>query len=233
MAAHRHNEAQAAEQIVERLAAGERVALVSDAGAPAISDPGGRIVRRVREAGYKVVPLPGASAVVTALMASGVTTDENPAFVFAGFAPSKSTARKKWFQQWGVVEAPIVFFESPHRIRAALSDLATLFPEREITFARELTKRFEQVHTCKLPEAEAWLASDSHHEQGEFVLILHAPIKIQLNNELDTVTQQWLQALMGQLSTRDVVKVAVQATGLSRDMLYDWVVAQKTNESPN
>lgn len=231
MAAHRHNEAQAAEQIVERLAAGERVALVSDAGAPAISDPGGRIVRRVREAGYKVVPLPGASAVVTALMASGVTTDENPAFVFAGFAPPKSTARKKWFQQWGDVQAPVVFFESPHRIRAAMTDLAALFPERELTFARELTKRFEQVYTCALSEAVAWLDSDGHHEQGEFVLILHAPpVKEEFSSELDAVTQQWLRALVGVLSTRDAVKVAVQATGLPRDVLYDWVVAQKANE---
>lgn len=228
MAAHRHNEAHAAEQIVARLAQGERVALVSDAGAPAVSDPGARIVRAVRAAGYQVVAIPGASAVITALMASGATTDENPAFVFAGFTPHKSTARKKWLQQWAAYPAPIVMFESPHRIVAAIRDMAQLFPAREISFARELTKRFEQVHTCVLAKAEDWLKSDSHHQQGEFVLILHADQTQQnTETELDVETQKWLQALLEHVSARDAVKVAIKATGLPRDLLYDWVLAHK------
>lgn len=229
MAAHRHNEAQAAEQIVARLEQGERVALVSDAGAPAVSDPGARIVRAVRAAGYQVMAIPGASAVITALMASGVTTDENPAFVFAGFTPHKSQARKKWFQHWGAVAAPVVMFESPHRIAAAMKDLAEVYPEREITFARELTKRFEQIHTCALSEAVEWLHSDSHHEQGEFVLILHAAVQQQLDTTIDVPTQRWLLALLDQVSARDAVKVAVKATGLPRDVIYDWVLANKAD----
>src|SRR5699024_794435 len=117
MAAHRHNEAMAAEQIVQRLAQGDRVAWVADAGAPAVSDPGARIVRAVREAGYQVVPIPGASAVITALMGTGATSDENPAFAFAGFVPTKQQARRKWFAQWQSFAGPVLMFESPHRLR--------------------------------------------------------------------------------------------------------------------
>lgn len=227
IAAHRHNEAAVAEQIVARLAEGQRVALVSDAGAPAVSDPGARIVRAVREAGYKVVAIPGASAVITALMASGVTTDENPAFVFAGFMPHKSQARKKWLQHWGACAAPVVMFESPHRLAAAIKDIAELYTDREVTFARELTKRFEQVHTCAVGKAEEWLKSDSHHQQGEFVVILHAAPVQATETELDAATQKWLHALLTQVSARDAVKVAVTATDLPRAVIYDWVLANK------
>ena len=227
MAAHRHNEAQAAAQIVERLAAGERVALVSDAGAPAVSDPGGRIVRAVRQAGYQVVPIPGASAVITALMASGVTTDENPAFVFAGFAPTKTQARQKWLQSWATLEAPVVFFESPHRISATVKQLAELFANRKLSVARELSKRFEEIYTGTTPEVAQWLDSAAHHRQGEFVLILHAAVQTAPTTQLDNQTQQWLAALLEQVSARDAVKIAVKATGLGRSLIYDWVVAQK------
>lgn len=110
MAAHRHNEASAAQAICERLAQGQRVALVSDAGAPAVSDPGARIVRAVREAGYAVVPVPGPSAVIAALMGSGATSDENPAFAFAGFLPAKAVARQRWLRQWCALPAPVVMF---------------------------------------------------------------------------------------------------------------------------
>src|SRR5690606_22020374 len=161
MAAHRHNEAAAAQTIVQRLEAGECVALISDAGAPAVSDPGARIVREVRQAGYPVVPVPGPSAVIAALMASGATSDENPAFVFAGFSPSKAVARQQWLRQWLSVPAPVVFFESPHRLAAVLKDLAQLCEsQREVTIARELTKRFEQIVTLPAEQAPAWLASD-------------------------------------------------------------------------
>lgn len=227
MAAHRHNEAQAAQQIIKRLEAGERVALVSDAGAPAISDPGGRIVREVSQAGYQVIPIPGASAVITALMGSGVTTDENPAFVFAGFAPHKTGARKKWLAQWASVDAPIVFFESPHRVHATVAELAELFPQRELTVARELTKRFEQIHTTQLDTAVAWLKEDAHRGQGEFVLVLHPELHTKEEVAIDTLTQRWLKALIEQMSTKDVVKVAVKVTGLPRDLLYEWVLSQK------
>src|SRR5690606_8053172 len=121
---------------------------VSDAGAPAVSDPGARVVRAVRQAGFRVVPIPGPSAVIAALMASGATSDENPAFAFAGFPPPKTTGRLAWLRQWCAVPAPIVMFESPHRLAATLRDLLEVCgPARTVTVARELTTRSEEVPT--------------------------------------------------------------------------------------
>jgi len=143
LAAHRHNEREAAGAVIRRLSLGERIALVSDAGAPAVSDPGARVVREVQAAGYRVVPLPGPSAVVAALMASGATRDDAPGFAFAGFMPSKAQARRKWLDQWLAWPVPVVMFETPHRLRAALMDLSMAAgPDRRVTVARELSKRF-------------------------------------------------------------------------------------------
>ena len=236
IAAHRHNEATAAEAICARLEAGERVALVSDAGAPAVSDPGARVVRAVRERGLPVIPIPGPSAVITALMGSGVTTDENPAFAFAGFAPPKSTARVRWLKQWSALPAPVVFFESPHRLRATVGDLREVCgPARRLTIARELTKRFEEIATVALEEAVVWLDGDTHREQGEFVLILHAaPAIAAATDEEETLATSgtWnrdtlLDALLSRLSVRDAARVAADITGLSRDALYRQALARK------
>lgn len=233
MAAHRHNEAQAAQAIIERLEQGQRVALVSDAGAPAVSDPGARVVRSVREAGFQVVPLPGASAVITALMGSGATSDENPAFAFAGFMPPKTVARRKWLQHWSSLAMPVLMFESPHRLRASLRDMQEVCgPERELTFARELSKRFEQIHTVPLGQALAWLDEDSHREQGEFVLILHDAVR-EVDEDapaLDATTERWMKALLEQVSLRDAARIASQATGIARDVLYAWGLANSPKD---
>lgn len=221
IAAHRHNEAGAAESILARLSLGERVGLISDAGAPAVSDPGARVVRAVREAGYSVVAIPGASAVITALMASGVTSDENPAFAFAGFMPPKAGARQKWLQRWCAMAAPVVMFESPHRLAAAVKDLELVCgPERLLTIARELTKRFEQVVTLPLGQVGAWLAQDSHRSQGEFVLIVHEAPGAVDDGEIDASTYTLLDALLETVSVRDAARVAAKVTGLPRDTLY-------------
>ncbi len=221
MAAHRHNEASAAQAICERLAQGQRVALVSDAGAPAVSDPGARVVRAVREAGYAVVPVPGPSAVIAALMGSGVTSDENPAFAFAGFAPPKAAARQRWLRTWCALPAPVVMFESPHRLAATLADLLEVCgPARKLTVARELTKRFEEIATFALGEGAAWLAADPHREQGEFVLIVHADEAAEDEGEVDARADALLDALLETLSVRDAAKVAAKVTGLPKDALY-------------
>ena len=220
VAAHRHNEAQAAQSLVARLAAGERVGLISDAGAPGVSDPGARIVRTVREAGYGVVAIPGASAVITALMASGATSDENPAYVFAGFAPPKAGARQKWLRQWCALPAPVVMYESPHRLEASIRDLLDVCgPARVLTIARELTKRFEQIVTLPLEQVLPWLAADSHRSQGEFVLIVHEAPE-QEGQALDASTAALLDALLETVSVRDAARVAAKVTGLPRDTLY-------------
>lgn len=221
MAAHRHNEAGAAQDIIAKLGQGQRVGLVSDAGSPAVSDPGGRIVRSVRDAGFGVVAIPGASAVIAALMASGVTTDENPAFVFAGFMPNKAVARQKWLRQWTACAAPVVMFESPHRLSAAVGDIATVCgPDRLLTLARELTKRFEQVQTLPVGEAQAWLSEDSHRGQGEFVLIVHQAPEQDQDDGLDGSTAILLDALLESVSVRDAARIAAKVTGLPRDTLY-------------
>jgi len=239
MAAHRHNEALAAEAIVARLAAGERVALVSDAGAPAVSDPGARIVRAVRAAGYTVVPVPGASAVIAALMASGATSDENPAFAFAGFAPPKATARQRWLRQWAALPAPVVCFESPHRLTATLGDIAEVCgPQRLLTVARELTKRFEEIATLPAGEAHNWLAAVPHRGQGEFVLIMHAaPTETgrtagdALPTQIPVQTEALLDVLLQSLSVRDAAKTAARLTGLPRDALYALALAQQNRHA--
>ena len=228
IAAHRHNAAQAAQEVLDRLAQGQRVALVSDAGAPAVSDPGARVVRAVRAAGFKVVAIPGASAVIAALMASGVTSDENPAYVFAGFMPPKAAARQKWLQRWCALPAPVVMFESPHRLKAAFADLETVCgSQRLLTIARELTKRFEQIVTLPMSEAGEWLAADSHHQQGEFVLIVHEAVEAAAADELDPSSSVLLDALLESLSVRDAARVAAKVSGLPRDVLYASALARK------
>lgn len=228
IAAHRHNEAGAAQAILQRLAQGERVGLISDAGAPGVSDPGARIVREVREAGHAVVPIPGASAVITALMASGATSDENPAFVFAGFAPSKPAARQKWLRQWTAVPAPVVMFESPHRLAAALKDLLEVCgPERVLTIARELTKRFEEVATLPLSRAAQWLEGGSHRAQGEFVLIVHQANTPEAREDIDEATLELLDVLLETVSVRDAARVAAKVSGLPRDVLYAAALERK------
>lgn len=220
IAAHRHNEARAAQSIVDRLAAGERVALVSDAGAPGVSDPGARVVRAVRAAGYPVVPVPGASAVITALMGSGVTTDENPAYAFAGFSPSKRVARQRWLTQWSQIPAPVVFYESPHRLRDTLADIVEVCgTERNVTIARELSKRFEEIATLPASETLAWLDANPQREQGEFVLIIDAPPPVE-ETGLDARTDEVLRCLLEVASVRDAARLTARITGASRDALY-------------
>lgn len=234
MSAHRHNEASAAQAIVERLRTGQRVALVSDAGAPAVSDPGGRVVQSVHEAGFKVVPLPGPSAVITALMATGVTTDAMPGFLFAGFAPTKSMARQRWFKQFSGLPAAMIYYEAPHRIASSLQDLLSVAgPLRKVSFARELTKRFEEVATMPLAQAPLWIKGDPHREQGEYVVILHAQDRDGVSDEsVDQATNtasvdSWLDALLETVSVRDAARIAARATGLSRDLLYARALSRK------
>lgn len=217
MAAHRHNEAQAAQAICARLAQGQRVALVSDAGAPAVSDPGARIVRAVREAGYPVVPVPGPSAVIAALMGSGVTSDENPAYAFAGFAPSKAAARQRWLRRWCALPAPVLMFESPHRLPDMLADLREVCgPARKLTVARELTKRFEQSITLPAAELRDWQREDPNRGRGEFVLIVEGAPETGDDGEAERV----LRLLLAELPASRAARLAAEITGAAKKPLY-------------
>jgi len=170
--------------------------------------------------------VPGPSAVIAALMGSGVTSDENPAYAFAGFAPPKAAARQRWLRRWCALPAPVLMFESPHRLSAMLADLLEVCgPARKLTVARELTKRFEQIATMAMGETAGWLAADAHRAQGEFVLIVHEAGRAQDEDDegaaagiqIDTL----LQALLESLSVRDAARVAARITGLPRDKLYN------------
>jgi 16S rRNA (cytidine1402-2'-O)-methyltransferase len=217
IAAHEHNEREAAEKLIARMQTGERIALLSDAGTPAVSDPGARIVDAVRNAGLRVVPLPGASAAVTALSASGLLCDQ---FYFAGFLPSKAKQRDTVLAGLRNMPATLVFYEAPHRIAETVAALVDVFePGRQIVFARELTKLFEEVHRCPLGEALAWLKSDANRERGEFVVLLEgAPAR---GDAADADADRILHILLAECSVKQAASLAAQITGLKKNALYD------------
>lgn len=216
LALHQHNENEAAEKLIRLLAEGKRVALISDAGTPGVSDPGARAVAAVRAAGYPVVPLPGPSALATAISASGLTDAH---FLFAGFLPTKVSARRTALAELGAVPAALVFYEAPHRVAETVADLvAVLEPEREIVFARELTKLFEQIARMPLAEAPTWLAADSNRERGEFVLLVSGPPP---RTGLDAETERVLGLLLAELPVKQAAKLAAQITGQAKNALYE------------
>ncbi|PUE12810.1 16S rRNA (cytidine(1402)-2'-O)-methyltransferase [Limnohabitans sp. T6-20] len=220
LAVHQHNEAQAAQTVIDRLAQGERVAYVSDAGTPAISDPGARLVAAVRQAGYRVLPLPGASSVTTALSASGMTGDHG--FVFAGFLSSKSGERQQAVQALAQESRAVVLLEAPHRIEALAQALSVL-GERRITLGRELTKQFEQIETVSAQDLPDWLAEKPDRQRGEFVLVVHdAPVAESTGEGLRV-----LQVLLPELPLKTAVKLAAEITGESKNVLYDKALALK------
>jgi 16S rRNA (cytidine1402-2'-O)-methyltransferase len=221
VAAHEHNEAAAADMIVDSLRTGRSVALVTDAGTPAVSDPGARIVSRVREAGLRVVPVPGPSAVVAALSASG---SAQAGFAFHGFLPTRAQARRSALEGLRDAPVPVVLFEAPHRVRETLAAMReVLGPERRITICRELTKAFEEIHACALADAVAWTDADPHRVRGEFVLVLHAATDIRdaTGREGDRV----LAILLRELPASQAARLAAEITGARRSDLYDKAVA--------
>ena len=222
VAVHEHNEVAAAGRIVEDLRAGKRVAYISDAGTPGLSDPGARLVRAVREAGLAVMPVPGASALAAAVSVSGL---EGP-FLFQGFLPAKATARRKLLESLGDIPAALVFYEAPHRIEETVADLAQMLGgEREILFAREITKRFEQFHACPLSEATAWLAADDNHRRGEFVLVVSPPAEAAA--QTDGEGRRVLEILLAELPLKQAAHLAAKITGGRKNELYDLALGLK------
>ena len=214
LAVHQHNEAEAAQSVLDKLAQGQRVAYVSDAGTPAISDPGARLVAAVRAAGYRVLPLPGASSVVTVLSAAGMIGDNG--FVFAGFLPSKSAERQNAVQALAAEPRAVVLLEAPHRIEALAQALAVL-GERRVTLGRELTKQFEQIETMKAQDLAAWLADKPERQRGEFALVLHdAPVTASAGEG-----ERVLKLLLPELPLKTAVKLAADISGESKNALYD------------
>jgi len=216
-AVHEHNEIQAAEHLVGLLRQGKSVALVTDAGTPAISDPGSRLVRRVREAGLRVVPVPGPSAAIAALSVAGLTDGR---FLFYGFLPARGAGRRRELGRLRDLPWWLVFYEAPHRARETVADFAEAFGSgRELIIARELTKLFETLHACTLGNALAWFDADPNRLKGEFVLIVEgAPSARDTGAE---EAERVLQLLLGELPLKQAVRLATEITGAKKNALYE------------
>lgn len=224
LAVHQHNERGSADKVISLLQEGQSVALVTDAGTPAVSDPGAVLVEAVRAAGFRAIPIPGASAVVTALSASGLV---NPHFLFYGFLPNKSAARRAALQALANQTCTLAFYEAPHRILECTADLQAVFgDEREIVFAREITKLFESIHRCKLSVALDWLNSDPNNQRGEFVLLVSGAAE--RTEALDAEAERVLTLLLDELPLKQAVQLAVQITGQNKNALYQKALSIKS-----
>jgi len=213
---HQHNERAASDKIIALLVQGLSVALVTDAGTPAVSDPGALLIEAVLAAGHRVIPIPGANAALAALSAGGLAT---PHFLFYGFLPNKSAARSRVLQELIAHPYTLVFYEAPHRIVECVADLVTVFGgEREVVFAREITKMFESIHRCKLAEAVAWLNGDPNRQRGEFVLLISAAPEP--TTDLSAETEGVLKILLQELPLKQAVQLTTQITGANRNELY-------------
>ncbi|MBV8645772.1 MAG: 16S rRNA (cytidine(1402)-2'-O)-methyltransferase, partial [Paludibacterium sp.] len=214
-----HNERAMAEQVIGWLREGLKVVQVSDAGTPAISDPGARLVEAVRAADLPVCPLPGASAVVTALSASGLTA---PSFLFHGFLAPKSGERRRQLAQWRQAAYSVVCYEAPHRILDTLQDIvAELGPERNLFLARELTKTFETLRTLPAQDMLTFVSDDANQQRGEFVLVIDAAPPQPQNEGLSADTLHTLAILAAELPTKQAAALAAQLTGANKKALYD------------
>ncbi|MGZ8269766.1 MAG: 16S rRNA (cytidine(1402)-2'-O)-methyltransferase [Methylophilus sp.] len=227
IAVHEHNEQQSAQILLQRIQSGESVALITDAGTPGISDPGAVVVDVLREHGVKVVPVPGVSAVITALSASGITQN---GFIFVGFLPASGSQRRKQLESLKNQTSTLVFYEAPHRIVECIKDLAAVLgDERRITIARELTKTFETFHRCDLRDAMQWLEADVNQQRGEFVLLVEAaPVK-----EAAVVSEEAtrvLTLLLAELPLKQAVKLAVEITNAKKNDLYELALTLKQTD---
>ncbi len=220
---HDHNEHQRVEKVLAELSAGKSIALVSDAGTPLISDPGFVVVQAVRKAGFPVVPVPGACAMVAALSAAGLPTDR---FCFEGFLPAKSSGRKKQLKALEQESRTLVFYESPHRVLDSLKDMAeVLGGTREITLARELTKTFETFLSGSLEEVIAMVEQDANQRKGEFVLVL-AGAKVESDDEEQAIAAEHvLNVLLEELPVKQAAALTAKITGLKKNALYQQALA--------
>jgi 16S rRNA (cytidine1402-2'-O)-methyltransferase len=225
---HEHNERERAAELLKLMASGADVAIVTDAGTPGISDPGFRLTRLAVDNGVRVVPVPGASAVITALVASGMPTDE---FFFGGFLPARSGARRTRLKELGTVPATLVFYEAPHRIAATLKDAHEVLGERGAVVARELTKMHEEIVRGRLSELAARFNS-AESARGEIVLIIdRTEIKTEVTDNPSVNIASLVESLENAgLDHRAALKKAARELGLSRAEAYRRLVAERSQE---
>lgn len=227
LADHQHNEATAAHSVLERLARGERVAYVSDAGTPSISDPGAILVAAVQAAGFVTVPIPGASSVAAALSVAG--DRHSGGFCFVGFLPTRAGDRLTRLREVADAASTQVLFEAPHRIESLATQLAALIAERTLTICRELTKQFESINTMDAAELPAWLAADANRVRGEFVVVIHGVE--QIRDPQDLATGRMLKLLMRDLPLKQAVALTAEISGSARNALYEQALALKQNDA--
>ncbi len=226
VALHEHNERAATEKILFLLAAGKSVALVSDAGTPGISDPGAIAIARARKEGFRVVPIPGPNAAICALSAAGTSALR---FLFHGFLPAKAGQRRRELEELKNLSSVLVFYEAPHRVVECVEDLAAVLGARRmITIAREITKLFEEIHTCTLGEAGKWLAEDANRRRGEFVLVVAEPEPVVSN--LSDAGRRAVQVLASELPLKRAAELAAALTGESKKALYAHGLSLKRKE---
>lgn len=215
IAIHEHNERLARDKVVGALLEGKSVALVSDAGTPAVSDPGALVVEAAHRAGVRVIPIPGSNAAMTAFSAAGFLTDR---FLFAGFLPASGSSRRKALAALDVA-CPVIFYEAPHRILETVEDLLAAFgAERELVIAREVTKKFEEIARMPLSAAKDWVLSGAHRQQGEFVLVLGP--RVAAESEDDGEADRILTVLLEDHSVSDAARITARLTGGSKNELY-------------
>lgn len=218
VACHDHNEREQGGRLVERLLAGENLALVSDAGTPLVSDPGFHLVRAARRAGVKVVPVPGPSALIAALSAAGLPSDR---FSFEGFLPAKATGRQQRLQALAVDPRTLIFYEAPHRLLESLQDMQAIFgSERMAVLGRELTKTFETIKDAPLAELCAWVAADSNQQRGECVLLIEGWQEPEGEDALSTEVLRVLDLLLAELPLKRAAALAAEITGVRKNLLY-------------
>ena len=226
LAVHEHNEREAAGDVLARLARGERVAYISDAGTPAVSDPGAALVAAAQVAGYRCIPLPGASSALAALSVAGDAVGAG--FVFTGFLPTRGAERAQALKALAARNDTQVLFEAPHRIDSLLQGLAEVCGERSVTVCRELTKQFETVATMPAAQLPAWLAADANRSRGEFVLVVHA-LKPSVSDDGVAAHDATLRTLLAELPLKQAVALAAELTGAPRNALYARALALKAD----
>ncbi len=221
---HDHNERTSSNALVQRLLAGESLALISDAGTPLVSDPGYHLVRHARLAGVRVVPVPGACAAIAALSAAGLPSDR---FVFEGFLPARSNARAARLQALAQEARTLVFYEAPHRLLESVLAMADVFGgERQAVLARELTKTFETIHGASLAELAQWIATDSNQQRGECVLLVEGLNEKAGKDAVDAESQRILKLLVAELPLKKAAALVAQITGVRKNLLYQWGLEQ-------
>ena len=214
---HEHNEREKTQAIIGELKSGKSIALISDAGTPLISDPGYFLVVQAKKEGLRVIPIPGPSALITALSASGLASDS---FTFLGFLPSKKTARLKLLNSLVSRTETLIFYESPKRILATLNDMQTIFGDsRKVCLAKELTKAFETIRTDSIPNLIEYLTTDQSHQKGEFVILISANDKIDIA-EAETQLDSLLPILCAEMGASKAAKIAAKITGIDKKQCY-------------